>query len=188
MSTIRIGVKAIIFDMYPGGRGNRPPGPLRLHSLANGLAMPSFWSPREITDAFTYANQVWSQADIEFRTPTIQRENGCVPADDDNLWIYFVNRFRGPGVGVYFVYDLPSNEGGWGGGRIAVIAGAKSIGALAGYQGRILAHELGHVLLGDAHRDESSNLMFDRRNPRQAYADLLDEPQIAAARRRAPTL
>lgn len=188
MSTIRVGVKAFIYDMLPGGPTPRPPGPLRLRALENGLAMPSFWHTAEINEAFTYANQVWARADIEFSRPVIQRGSGCVPADDDNLWIHFVNQFRGSGVGVYFVNDLPSNEGGWGGGRIAVIAGAKSIGALRGYQGRILAHELGHVLLGDTHHHDPSNLMYDRRNPRQAYADLLDDTQIGKARRRAASL
>jgi hypothetical protein len=93
------------------------------------------------------------------------------------------------GIGAAFVFDLPSNEGGWGGGRIVVVAGAKAIGALPGYQGRILAHELGHLLLNTPHHELSpSNLMFDRRHPRVVTADRLEQHQIAAARTRAQTL
>ena len=64
------------------------------------------------------------------------------------MWIQCVNRLTPPkGIGVAFVYDLPSDEGGWGGGRIAAVAGAKAGKALPGFLGSILAHELGHILL-----------------------------------------
>ena len=78
------------------------------------------------------------------------------------MWIQFVNRLTPPkGIGVAFVYDLPSDEGGWGGGRIAAVAG---------------------------HESERSNLMFGERNSRVATADLLNTDQIPTARKRAETL
>jgi hypothetical protein len=191
MSTIRIPVQAWILDLYPASPlPSRPASGSRLQGLKNGLALPSFWSRQEITEAFAVANRIWSQANIEFTPVTIAERSETVPDDEQNMWIYFVNNLSArKGVAVGFVFDLPSNEGGWGGGRIAVIAGAKAIGAIEGYQGRILAHELGHILLGISHRDDdASNLMFGQRNPRVVTADLLDADQIRSARSAAQPL
>jgi hypothetical protein len=106
------------------------------------------------------------------------------------MWIALVNQLSPrSGVAAGFVQDLPANEGGWGGGRIAVVAGQKADGALEGYRGRILAHELGHILLGQDHETNSpSNLMFDRRHPRVMSADQLEDWQITQARTRAQEL
>ena len=196
MNPIRITVQAYILDLLPQNVGRQPQQPRtpsqgqQLQSLANGLALPSFWSPNEINDAFTLANHIWDQAKIEFTPVNISRRTEVVPADENGMWIHFVNRLSPRwGIAVAFVFDLPSNEGGWGGGRIAAVAGAKAIGALAGYQGRILAHELGHILLNTPNHESSpSNLMFGQRHPRVATADLLEPRQITAARTRAQTL
>ena len=195
MNPIRIAIQAYILGLMPQsvcGR-HQPTGTSsgqQLQALANGLALPSFWSESEINDAFTLANHVWDQAKIEFTPVNISRRTEVVPADENGMWIAFVNRLSPrSGIAVAFVFDLPSNEGGWGGGRIAAVAGAKAIGALTGYQGRILAHELGHVLLNTpGHLSSPSNLMFGRRHPRVATADLLEPNQIATARARAQTL
>lgn len=191
MATIRIAVQAWILDLFPAAPSpSRRPSGQRLTALTNGLALPSFWSRQEITEAFQLANRIWAQAEIDFAPVVIAERTETVPDDEDGMWIHFVNSLSPQrGVAVGFVFDLPSNEGGWGGGRIALVAGAKSIGAVAGYQGRILAHELGHILLGHNHReDDSSNLMFDRRHPRVVTADLLDSGQIRAARTLAQSL
>ena len=191
MSKITIPVQAWMLDLFPAnGNSTAKPGAQRVRALANGLAMPSFWTREEITDAFAVANKIWARADIEFTPVSIADREEAVPNDEDNMWIYFINNLSPKkGVGVGFVWDLPANEGGWGGGRVAVLAGAKSVGGLAGFQGRLLAHELGHVLLGFAHRDDdASNLMFGRRHPSVMTADLLDDGQIKDARSRAQTL
>jgi hypothetical protein len=198
MDTIRIAVQAYMLDLYPQNRGRQsqqqpqqpPPSGQHLRSLANGLALPSFWSPTEINEAFALANRIWDQAKIEFTPVSISSRSESVPADENGMWIHFINRLSPrSGIAVAFVFDLPSNEGGWGGGRIAAVAGAKAIGALAGYQGRILAHELGHILLNTPnHETSSSNLMFGQRHPRVATADLLEPGQITDARTRAQML
>src|SRR5262249_32494367 len=133
MATIRIPTQAWILDLWGAAPSpSRSPSGQRLTALANGLALPSFWSREEITEAFRGANRVWAQAEIEFAPVTISDRSETVPDDEDSMWIYFVNHLSPRhGVAVGFVFDLPSNEGGWGGGRIALVAGAKSIGALA---------------------------------------------------------
>jgi hypothetical protein len=196
MDTIRIPAYAYMLDLLPQnnrGRLQSPPRPdpnnSGIEALDDGLALPSFWSVPEINDAFTLANRVWDQAKIKFDVVSIAPRSEVVPADGNGMWAAFINRLRPPsGVAVAFVFDLPSDEGGWGGGHIAAVAGAKAIGALAGYQGRILAHELGHILLDFSHDDSPSNLMFGRRHPRVATADLLSHDQIDSARAHAQQL
>ena len=194
MDPIPIAVQAYILDLLPQSVGPGPSGGApsgnRLQALANGLALPSFWSTSEINEAFRLANRIWDQAKIVFGPISISRRTEVVPADERAMWIHFVNRLSPrSGIAVAFVFDLPSNEGGWGGGRIAAVAGAKAIGALEGYQGRILAHELGHILLNTPHHEASaSNLMFGQRHPRVATADLLEPRQVATARSRAQSL
>jgi hypothetical protein len=110
------------------------------------------------------------------------------------MWIHFVNHLS-PGsraVGVGFVYDLPSNEGGWGGGHVAVLSGNKARSGLSGFAGNLLAHELGHVLTDDPNHilagGDASNLMHGSRNPRLANAGILNQQQISIARTRALNL
>jgi hypothetical protein len=197
MNPIRIAILAYILDLFPQTIGPRPRqqpaasgSAQQLQALANGLALPAFWTESEINDAFALANRIWDQAKIEFTPVTISRRSEVVPADENGMWACFVNRLTPrSGVGVAFVFDLPSDEGGWGGGRIAAVAEAKAIGAIDGYQGRILAHELGHVLLNTPfHHSSPSNLMFGRRHPRVVTADLLEPEQITAARTRAQAM
>jgi hypothetical protein len=181
MKTVKVPVNAYILGLYPKGSPQPASVPgLRLISLSNGLALPSFWSRAEINEAFDGANRIWSKADIEFGPIQISDLELSVKDDENGMWIDFVNKLSPKhGISVGFVYDLPSNEGGWGGGRIAIIAGKKTMGAIAGYSGRILAHEIGHILLGDRHReDDPSNLMYGNRHPRVVSADLLDSDQI----------
>jgi hypothetical protein len=198
MSRIRVPVAAYTLTLFPeaagGARGSVrvPPRGQSLQALANGLAVPSFWGRDEITEAFAEANRIWiREADIEFTPVVISERTEVVPADENGMWIYFVNHLspRNRGVGVGFVYDLPSDEGGWGGGRVAVIAGRKAWSGLPGFSGSLLAHELGHVLIDDPNHatahDDPSNLMFGRRNPRQANAGLLNQNQVNMARSRA---
>lgn len=201
MSRIRIPVKAYKLDLMPQHSqpvsGNRIPQTQGsyLRSLAMGLAVPSFWTSAEIQQAFTEANSIWiREANIEFSPITISHRTETVPADKRGMWIRFVNRLspRSRGIGVGFVYDLPAQEGGWGGGRIALISGKKARAGLPGMAGNLLAHELGHVLINDVnHRlahNHPSNLMYGRRNPRVANAGLLTPRQVAMARSRAQQL
>jgi hypothetical protein len=198
MSNIRVAVKAYILALYPdvsgGGSGSRAGGQ-QLRALAIGLAVPSFWSRLEITETFAEANRIWTrEANIEFAPVEISERSETVPADEDGMWIHFLNNIspRGGGVGVGFVYDLPSHEGGWGGGRIAVISGQKASSGIAGFAGNLLAHELGHVLIGDPNhttaQNSPSNLMYGARNPRVANAGLLNPQQVSMARSRAKDL
>jgi hypothetical protein len=157
--------------------------------------LPSFWGRDEIDAAFAEANRIWTRgADIEFSPVTVSQRSEAVPADEQGMWIHFVNNLspRTRGIAVGFVYDLPSDEGGWGGGRIAVIAGVKVWSGIAGFAGNLLAHELGHVLMDDPNHltanDDPSNLMFGRRNPRVANAGLLNSTQVTTARTRATQL
>jgi hypothetical protein len=155
------------------------------------LAVPSFWTSHQINQAFDDANTIWRrEADIEFGPVTISERTEAVPADERGLWIHFVNHLTPKrGIGVGFVYDLPSDEGGWGGGRIAVISGEKVAEGLAGFAGNLLAHELGHVLIDDplhtSAQNDPSNLMFGRRNPRVVNAGLLNQSQVTLARTQA---
>ncbi len=201
MSRIRIPVEAYILGLFPQSRdGNRrrtgtPRRGQRLPALANGLAVPSFWSRAEINQAFATANRIWiREADIEFAPVNVSARVVTVPADERGMWYGFVNQLgpRSGGIGVGFVHDLPSHEGGWGGGRIAVVSGRKARSGLPDFAGSLLAHELGHVLIDDPNHelahDDASNLMFGRRHPRVANAGLLTPDQISAAQRRARAL
>lgn len=195
MDPIKIPVQAYVLDLMPESAVKRaqqqpPPSGQQLTALANGLALPSYWGEDEITKAFEMANKIWDQAKIVFAPITISRRTESVPADEDEMWFAFVNRLSPKsGIAIAFVFDLPSNEGGWGGGRIGAVSVAKSIGAIDGFQGRILAHELGHILLDTPeHRNTPSNLMFGQRNPRVVTADQLDGEQITKARSRAQSL
>jgi hypothetical protein len=198
MSRIVVPVEAYTVDLFPASAGARrgasgtPPSATALRALALGLALPSFWAADEISGAFAEANRIWiREADIEFSPITVTARSEAVPAESGDLWIYFVNHLspRTRGVAVSFVYDLPEQEGGWGGGRVAVIAGVKAWSGLAGYAGNLLAHELGHVLIDDPNHATAggvpSNLMYGVRNPRVANAGLLTPSQVAEARRRA---
>ncbi len=201
MSRIRVPIKAYILSLFPQAadesrrRSGSPRQGQQLRALANGLAVPSFWTRAEINQAFDAANQIWiREADIEFSPVDISARVVSVPADERGMWIGFVNQLgpRSGGIGVGFVYDLPSHEGGWGGGRIAVVSGRKARSGLPGFAGSLLAHELGHVLIDDPNHelahDDASNLMFGRRNPRVANAGLLTRDQVRAAQTRARTL
>lgn len=197
MDIIKIAVQAYVLGLFPQNfdRPARPQTIIRsqgreLESIANGLAVPSFWSESEIQDAFAIAGKVWARASIEFSPITISKRKVVVPADEDAMWIAFVNQLSPrKGIAVGFVHDLPSDEGGWGGGKIAIVSGKETDGALAGYAGSVLAHEIGHMLFDSPnHEGERSNLMFGSRNPKVATADLLEDWQIEKARRRAAAL
>jgi hypothetical protein len=156
------------------------------------LALPSFWTRHQITQAFDDANAIWKrEADIEFTPVTISERSESVPADEQGMWAHFLNHLtpQTRGVGVGFVYDLPLGEGGWGGGRIAVISGEKVSEGLSGFAGSLLAHELGHVLIDDPlhtlANDDPSNLMYGSRHPRVMNAGLLNKRQVNLARTRA---
>ena len=189
MSTLRVPVEAYILGLLPQSNSGRPARGNSLRPLVNGLAVPSFWNRTEINEAFAGANEIWKRgADIEFTPVNISARTECVPADENGMWVHFVQnlRPRGPGIGVGFLYDLPSIDGGWGGGRVVVLSGLKASSGLAGFAGRLLAHELGHVLTSSpAHSTDPSNLMFDAQNPRQVNAGMLTEDQARAARARA---
>jgi hypothetical protein len=198
MGRIVVPVTAYTLDLYPasaagaGRRGGASAHDVSLRALELGLALPSFWAPDEITDAFAEANRIWiREADIEFSPVTVTARSEVVPAGSSDMWAYFINHLspRGRGVGVGFVYDLPEQEGGWGGGRVVVLAGVKVWSGIAGFAGNTLAHELGHVLINDPNHNtaagDASNLMYDRRNPRVANAGLLNRAQVDEARRRA---
>jgi hypothetical protein len=152
-----------------------------------GLAVPAFWRVAEINEAFAVANLVWAQAAIVFR-PTVSERDIVTPADERGMWATFVNQLTPrSGLAVAFVHALPPGEGGWGGGRIAVVARAEN--AIQGFHGHILAHELGHVLLNTPHHVTThSNLMSGQRHPRVVTADLLEPQQITSARRFAQAL
>ena len=196
MSTITIPVEAYILTLYPAssqprGRSVRGSGQ-QLGALAGGLAVPSFWTRSEINSAFAEANRIWvREADIQFSPVDIRERDAVVPADENGMWASFVNQLtpRSRGIGAAFVHDLPSNEGGWGGGRIVAVSGVKARLGLSGFPGNLLAHELGHVLTNSPdHSEESGNLMHHGRNPRIANAGLLTPEQVSAARQRAAAL
>lgn len=196
MSTITVQVQAYILTLYPESTqprvgSTRGSGQL-LCALARGLAVPSFWSRSEIESAFAEANRIWArEADIQFSPVDIRERDAVVPADENGMWAHFVNHLtpRSRGIGAAFVYDLPTNEGGWGGGRIVAVSGVKARSGLSGFPGNLLAHELGHVLTDSPHHSsESGNLMHLGRNPRVANAGLLTPEQVNTARQRAAAL
>ena len=194
---LQVPVEAYILTLYPKDLDppRRAPGApaqsSELTAIALGLAVPSFWSSGQITQAFADANAIWTrEADIEFRPVNITQRSEAVPANERDMWIHFINHLSpaGRAIGVGFVYDLPSDEGGWGGGRVAAISGKKASEGIAGFGGNLLAHELGHVLIDDPlHQmaDGPSNLMYGSRNPRVANAGLLNPRQVELARTKA---
>ncbi len=201
MTRIRIPIEAVILGLFPQSLNQRPAGRasvgggLRLRALDQGLAIPSFWTRTEIQGACSEANRIWiREAEIEFAPLTIAQRTLTVPADEQGMWIELVNHLPAQrrGISVGFLHDLPSHEGGWGGGRIAVLAGQKIRSGLPGFAGNLLAHELGHVLIGDPNhataQNDPSNLMIGNRNPRVANAGILNQNQIVTARRRAASL
>lgn len=201
MARIRVAVDAWMLDLFPQTERQRRAAARadaqasRLRPLASGLAVPSFWSAHGITQAFDAANRIWiREADIEFAPVVISERTETVPAESRGMWIHFINNLSpgGRGVGVAFVYDLPDEEGGWGGGRIAAISGLKAAEGLPGFAGNLLAHELGHVLIDDPQHglagDDHSNLMHRSRNPRVANAGMLNPRQVQLARTRALAL
>ncbi len=154
MARIRVKVEASILALFPQSvspapqASRSPAGSTQLQALALGLAVPSFWTRHQINQAFVDANKIWTrEADIEFSPVSISERAEAVPADEHGMWIHFVNHLapQTRGIGVGFVYDLPSDEGGWGGGRIAVISGEKASEGLTGFAGSLLAHEIGHM-------------------------------------------
>lgn len=201
MSRISVNICAYILTLYPSNL-SAPPGRQaastqgpRLESLAQGLALPSFWSREEILRTFVEANRIWiREADIEFTPINVSSRSHTVPADGTRMWRTFLGQLipSGRGIGVGFVYDLPGDEGGWGGSRIVVLSGQKARSGLAGNAGNLLAHELGHVLIDDPDHllagDQRSNLMYRSRNPRVANAGLLNDEQKRRARERAATV
>ena len=193
MTRIQVPVEAYILALYPqsmssGRASSRVQAGQQLQALASGLAVPSFWTRDQIAHAFDDANRIWMrEAKIEFTPVTITKRSEAVPADENGMWIHFINNLGpGRGIGVGFVYDLPSHEGGWGGGRIAVISGKKAGSGISGFAGSLLAHELGHVLIDDPTHSQAandpSNLMYGSRNPRVANAGLLNPRQVSIAR------
>jgi hypothetical protein len=194
MNRINIAVRAHILSLFPQNVRATPsapsvaPGVPQVQALAQGLAVPSFWTISDINDAFAIANRIWAQAVIEFSPVTISQRTIPVPADDNAMWIAFVNQLSPPsGIAVGFVHELPPGEGGWGGGRVAAVRWTEN--AMQGFHGRILAHELGHVLLNTpGHVTTTSNLMSGQRHPRVVTADLLEPGQISQARSRAQSL
>ena len=199
MSTIRVPVYAYILDLYPLAMTGTtlPAGEQGIQSLANGLALPSFWTRTDIDSAFAEANRIWlREADISFSPVTVSCRSMTVAADARSMYIAFINQLAPPlrsaGVGVGFVYDLPENEGGWGGGRMAVLSGEKAAEGIAGFGGNLLAHELGHILIIDHDHslasNDSNNLMYGARNPRVANPGVLNEEQRSQARERAEQL
>ncbi len=104
MVTIKVPVQAYILNLFPENVRGRslsdPRQPVasakgqQLRSLANGLAVTSFWSVEDIYEAFAGANAVWAQAMIEFIPVAIAKRSEAVPADEDGMWIAFVNRLR----------------------------------------------------------------------------------------------
>ncbi|WP_425615150.1 matrixin family metalloprotease [Anatilimnocola sp. NA78] len=192
--TLKVAVQAWILDLYPssGEKKAEARDNPKLRPLTNGLAIPSFWSKEQIDKTFQGANKIWAQAKIEFGPVTIGDREMWVPDDDTGMWIEFVNKISPntgtPGVGVGFVYDLAGKIGGVGGGKAAVIALKKGDEAVASYFPSILAHELGHCLLGHEHNDDASNLMFEVRHPKRNNPDKLTADQITAARARASSL
>lgn len=194
MNPIYVAVRAYILSLFPQNIRATPrapsvrPGVQQVQALANGLAVPSFWSSSDISDAFAIANRIWAQAAIEFRPISISQREIVVPADESGMWAAFINQLTPPsGIGVGFVHELPPGEGGWGGGRVAAVRWTEN--AIQGFHGRILAHELGHVLLNTpGHVTATSNLMSGQRHPRVVTADLLEPTQISDARSRAQSL
>lgn len=195
MSRIRVPIQAYILGLFPQPASGNPRGQ-RLQALANGLALPSFWTRADITAAFAEANRIWRrEADVEFSPVHVSERTETVPADEHGMWIHFVNHLpqrSSRGIGVGFVYDLPSHEGGWGGGRIAIVSGRMTRSGLPGFAGSLLAHELGHVLINDPNhalaQSDPSNLMYGNRNPRVANAGLLNPQQVSLARARAQSI
>jgi hypothetical protein len=198
MAKISVPVSAYILSLYPlsmSGSAAQPAAGVSLRTLALGLAAPSFWSREEINSAFVEANRIWlREAEIQFSPVNIGERSEAVPADEDGMWSHLVNHLtpQGRGIGVGFVFDLPSSEGGWGGGRIAAISGEKVRSGISGFAGNLLAHELGHVLIDDPGHllaaDDRSNLMHGSRNPRVANAGLLNARQVELARARAQSI
>lgn len=195
---IQVRVEAYIVELWPQSLTPAPrptgssAGTSHLLGISLGLALPSFWTRHEITQAFDDANTIWKrEADIEFTPVTISERSESVPPDEKGMWIHFVNNLspKGKGIGVGFVYDLPSDEGGWGGGRIAVLSNLKASEGGAGFAGNLLAHELGHVLMDDplhamANKDPN-NLMYGSRNPKVTNKGTLTPKQVELARTQA---
>jgi hypothetical protein len=198
MNRIRIPIKAYILGLLPQSAGTGAGGPRtqrtgqQLPALASGLAVPSFWTRPEINQAFAEANRIWTrEAEIEFSPVVISERSEMVPPDENGMWAHFINHLtpQTRGIAVGFVHDLPSHEGGWGGGRIAVVSGQKARSGLPGFPGNLLAHELGHVLIDDPNHayagNVPSNLMYGRRHPRIVNAGMLNQRQVQLARQRA---
>ena len=73
--------------------------------------------------------------------------------------------------------------------RIVLLSGKKARAGLAGFGGRLLAHELGHVLTrSHVHSTTSSNLMYGVRNPRMVNAGMLTPQQVRKARQTAQSI
>lgn len=170
LANIRIPITAYILTVYP------------ISIRSNKLAMPSFWTQAMINEAFADANRIWAQAKIEFGPIDIVNRDIYVREAESDMWADYVNELSPKrGIGAGFVFDFPGHEGGWGGGRIAIVGKKMAAGARDGFLGGILAHELGHVLIDHTHRSERHNLMFASRSPMVVTRDVLDEDQIKRA-------
>jgi len=153
--------------------------------------VPSFWSRADVTQAFADANRIWiREAEIEFTPVEISERTEVVPADENGMWIHFVNNHLHElgASAVGFVYDLPSHEGG----GEEDVSRQSRVKSRVGFC-RVLPEPTGtrtrHVLMDDPNHslalNVTSNLMYGARNPRVANAGLLNEQQINIARNRA---
>ena len=187
MKKINIPLKAHVLTLYPQPatkKQEQSENP-QLEVLANGLAQPSFWSHKEINQAVAEASRIWlREAKIEFSLAEIATSAITVPSDDHGMWVGFLNKLstRGDGIAIAFVHELPANDGGWGGGRIAIVSGKVARSGLVGFAGRILAHELGHILINSEHHSSSTNLMYASKHYRRVNPGLLEQTQIKKAR------
>ena len=173
MASTKIPISAYILDVYSVD--------------TKKLMGASGWTQPQITQAFADANRIWKQADIEFSPIDISKRDIHVRETDKEMWWDFINGLSPKrGIGAGFVYDFPSgNEGGCGGGRIAVVGRKKVAGARDGFAGGLLAHELGHALIDHNHSPERHNLMFESRSPMAVTKDVLDGEQLSKSKVRA---
>ena len=99
-----------------------------------------------------------------------------VAAGDQGICIHLVNHLSPgtSGISGRFVYDLASNQGGWGGGRITLLSGHARRG-LSKFIGSRRARELGQVrFYSTNHSSSPSKLIFEGPTPKwsvRIYSD-----------------
>jgi hypothetical protein len=141
------------------------------------------WTRRDLQQAMSGANQIWSQAQIAFTLRCVRPERVAAPGNravvNPNGFQFLISQFPArSGISLLLVYRFSGNEVGVQASRGVAILPFLSRNMRA----RILAHEFGH-LLGVDHMEATRTHLENLMRPGLVAGNQLTQDQINTARR-----